>query len=116
MTYSSTQEGHQVQKLSKNRKGYLKVHGEVNQMEKLYIFSFLLIFFILANIGKTATGQTCSQMPKQSKEIKLMTTSFLGRKDKGKKFLQDTDCTVGREEIVEMKKSKLRENLIREKK
>ena len=82
----------------------------------LYIFSFLLIFFILANIGKTATGQTCSQMPKQSKEIKLMTTSFLGRKDKGKKFLQDTDCTVGREEIVEMKKSKLRENRIREKK
>ena len=41
-------------------------------------------------------------MPKESKEIKLMTTtSFLGRKDKGKKFLQDTNCTVGREEIVD---------------
>ena len=38
---------------------------------------------------------------------------FLGRKDKGKKLLQDALCTVGREE---MKQSKLKENLTREKK
>ena len=70
MTYSSTQEGHQVQKLSQNRKGYLKVHGEVHPMEKLYVFSFLLIFLTLSNIGKTAMGQTVPHVPKCQKRVK----------------------------------------------
>ena len=50
--------------------GYLKVHGEVHPMEKLYVFSFLLIFLTLSNIGKTAMGQTVPHVPKCQKRVK----------------------------------------------
>lgn len=41
-------------------------------------------------------------MPKMSKENKMDDNQkFLGRKDKGKKLLQDVVCTVGREEMKE---------------
>ena len=67
----------------------------------------MLIFLTLPSTGKIATGQTCSQMPKE--KVKKNKTDkkkkFLGRKDKGKKIMLDIGCTAGREEIVEIKQS-----------
>lgn len=89
------------QKCPGTRKAIWKPMGRWSNGD-IFIFSFLLIFLILPSIAKCATGQTCFQMPKMSKENKMDDNQkFLGRKDKGKKLLQDVVCTVGREEMKE---------------
>ena len=61
-THSSTQEGHQVQKVCRNMKAIWKPMGRWRHGD-IFVFSFLLTFLILPSIVKCATGQTCFQMP-----------------------------------------------------